>query len=209
MKAGLVSICGILDGSGSMSSVADEVVRGWNKFINDQREQAGECDVSLYAFSTEIKKVLFRRDLSRVQDLRRGEYYMGNSTALYDAIGTAVTQLDKSLSYDTDDNKPEKIIVYIQTDGEENASGRFSLLQLKRMIAEYEARGNWEFLFIGMGIDAKREGAKFGIRADNILEVSRNGEGNQTMYAAVGSYTSAIRSGDYTRKFGSVIGLNQ
>ena len=109
--------------------------------------------------------------LNTVPKLTEKEYYVRGCTALLDAVGGAIHHIGNVHKYAREEDRPEKTLFVITTDGMENASRRYSYEKVREMITRQKEKYGWEFLFLGANIDAAREAARFGIGADRYPEV--------------------------------------
>lgn len=182
-----VDIVVIMDRSGSMSGVEDDTIGAFNSFLKEQKEVPGDAKLTLILFDDKIEVVHDRVDIKRVMSLTKNIYFVRGSTALYDAIGHAIAVTDIA-------NKSNKVIFLIQSDGFENSSREFTGSQVKRLISEREEAG-WDFNFIGTGIDAIVEGAKFGMQSIKCASYSKS----SADFAVVGS-TMSTTSTNYRTK---------
>ena len=136
MKDNFIHVCFIIDKSGSMYGSENDVIGGFKKVINEQKmNNIGTCAVSLYEFDKKVINHFVGMDINLVNE--NLEYSPGGSTAMNDAIGTAVTEIGKWLSDMPEEERPSKNLIVIMTDGEENSSQEYSLQQVKDMIKEH------------------------------------------------------------------------
>lgn len=137
----------ILDRSGSMSGLRQEVIDGFNTYVDDLRKQpAGDqVGISYVRFDTEIELVWNDTLLANVPQMDEKLYEPRGLTALLDAVGMTVSaiQNDEKHSY----------LIITNTDGQENASREWTNEKLKALIEEREKLGNWTFAFFGTNID--------------------------------------------------------
>ncbi len=109
-----------------------------------------------------------------VEDITDKTYIAnGNSTALLDAIGIAITETGKRLKEMNEKDRPAKVIMVIQTDGLENASREFTYAQVTEMIKHQEEKYNWKIVFLGASLDAANQGASIGVKAMNMMHYSQ------------------------------------
>lgn len=184
----------LLDRSGSMQSIVDDVRQGFDSFIASQREAEGQCTVSLSQFDDVYEEVFTALPLAEVKALRlqpRG------TTAMLDAIGRSVTALGQRLSALPEDQRPGSVIVAIMTDGLENASVEFTREQIKTMINHQEDVYGWTFMYMGADQDAIEVGAEIGIGAAQAMtyDRSQSGAGYQALSDSVSRYRSATAAG--------------
>jgi hypothetical protein len=114
----------------------------------------------------------------------RETYYVRGCTALLDAVGRTVHHISTVHKYAREEDRPERTIFVITTDGMENASKQFTYPKVKKLIGQQKALG-WEFLFLGANIDAAGEAARFGIDADKAANYHADSVGTQVLYCAV------------------------
>ncbi|HET6668181.1 MAG TPA: vWA domain-containing protein [Intrasporangium sp.] len=166
----LTHIAFLLDRSGSMHSIKDDTEGGFNAFIAEQRQQGGECRVTLAQFDNEYEEVYRDLPLAEVPALRlvpRG------STALLDSIGRLVTSTGERLALLPEDERPGIVIVGIMTDGHENASREWTHPAVKALIEQQTKTYGWQFLYLGADQDAIEVGSSIGVAAANSMTYSR------------------------------------
>ena len=193
MKKNLTEIVFILDRSGSMAGLEDDTIGGFNAMIEKQRKEAGEALVSTVLFDHETEVIHDRVDIHRIEPITRKEYYVRGSTALLDAVGGAIHHIGNVHKYAREEDRPEKTLFVITTDGMENASHKYSYARLKAMIERQKEKHGWEFLFLGANIDAAREAARFGIGADRAANYHADSEGTNVIYETVSEAITQVR----------------
>lgn len=171
----------ILDSSGSMTRFTSDVVRSFNTFIEDQRDERGEALLTLVKFDTYNTTIHNRVDFKNVKPLSTREYYCDGMTAMYDAIGETLERI-----------KDDKVFVIIQTDGKENESKNFTADKIKRLIADKKSKG-WGFLFLAVGVDIKSTSSRIGLENDSV-EFSKDSKGIETAFGAMSGAASNYRS---------------
>ena len=120
-------------------------------------------------------------DINKISKLTREDYVVGGCTALYDALGNTIIDMDKK---DTD-----KVLFIIITDGYENASREFNNSKIKKLIKNHK---DFEFIYIGADIDSYAAGGSIGIRRDNIANYSKDKKGTKMMFRSVGKFADAM-----------------
>lgn len=190
MKQGLTEIILIVDRSGSMQSRRQDATTGINAFIEEQKklEGAGEANLTLLQFDTYHEYVYENRPIKEV-----GTYSLEprGGTALLDAIGTVIDKTGKRFSAMPEDMRPEKVIVCIVTDGEENSSHAYKRDQIKQMIEHQQNVYKWTFIYIGNNVDSFDEAAKLGVYAQN----TANFCGGISGYSGISMSVARGRSG--------------
>ena len=194
MKKNLTEIVFILDRSGSMAGLEDDTIGGFNAMIQKQKAEDGEAYVSTVLFDNESEVIHDRVDIQKIEPMTRKEYYVRGCTALLDAVGKAIHHIGNVHKYAREEDRPEKTLFVITTDGMENASRQYSYDKLKAMIERQKAKYGWEFLFLGANIDAAREAARFGIDADHSANYHADHEGTAVIYEAVSEVVCNVRA---------------
>lgn len=194
MKKNLTEIVFILDRSGSMAGLENDTIGGFNGMIEKQKREPGEALISTVLFDNESVVIHDRIDIRRMEPLTRKEYYVRGCTALLDAVGGAIHHIGNVHKYAREEDRPEKTLFVITTDGMENASRKYSYDRLKAMIERQKEKYGWEFLFLGANIDAAREAARFGIGADRAANYHADGEGTNVIYESVNQAITQVRT---------------
>ena len=190
MKKDYTHVAMVIDRSGSMSSSWNDVKGGYAQFINDQKSQPGKCTFTLTVFDHEIDSL---EDFTDIQSVSPNlSVSPRGSTALLDAIGRTVVKVGESLAKMDENERPEKVLVIIQTDGFENASLEFTNQSVKDLIKEQEDKYKWEFSFIGASLQSVAQAQTFGFKAAN--SAFYNQSNSKNLMANVSMKTSAYRS---------------
>ena len=205
MKKNLTELVFILDRSGSMAGLEADTIGGFNAMIEKQRGEPGEAVISTVLFDNETEVIHDRVSLDRVPALTEKEYYVRGCTALLDAVGGAIHHIGNVHKYAREEDRPEKTLFVITTDGLENASRRYTYDKVKSMIERQREKYGWEFLFLGANIDAAREAARFGIRADCAADYHADSIGTEAVYESVCEAVCQVRrsaplAADWKRK---------
>ena len=134
MKKGLTELVMILDRSGSMSGLEKDTIGGFNSMIERQKKNEGEVFVSTVLFDDESEVIYDRVDIRRIEPMTDEQYYVRGCTALLDAVGGAIRHIGNIHKYARKEDIPEKTIFVITTDGLENASRRYTYVEVRRLI---------------------------------------------------------------------------
>ena len=195
MKKGLTEIVFILDKSGSMSGLEKDTIGGYNSFLERQRKIDGEAFVSTLLFSDRSEVIHDREPIEKVNPMTDEQYYVEGCTALLDAIGGAVHHIGNVHKYARDEDRPEKTVFVITTDGQENSSHEYTYDKIKKMIEHQQEKYGWEFLFLGANMDAISEASKLGIRQDRAVRYECDEVGTALNYECVCDTIADIRMG--------------
>lgn len=193
MKA-TTEIVFILDRSGSMAGLESDTIGGFNALIEKQKRQGSAARISLILFDDQTDVVLDRVPIMQVGALSEDEYYVRGCTALLDAVGKSVTHISGLHQSMKKENRPEKTLFIITTDGMENSSQEYSLSQVKNLIEKQKERYHWEFLFLGANIDAIKTADSMGIRANRSANFHADEKGLMKKFKAIDSAISKIQS---------------
>lgn len=193
MKKNLTEIVFILDKSGSMGGLESDTIGGFNSMLEKQKKENGEAFVSTVLFSNESETIHDRINIKDVSKLTDEQYYVGGCTALLDAIGGAIKHISDIHKYVRKSDVPNRTIFIITTDGLENASHKYNINQIKKMIEE-KKKENWEFLFLGANIDAIATARNFGISEDRAVNFKSDKRGTKLNYSAMCKAISSVRN---------------
>lgn len=139
----------ILDKSGSMSSTKNDVIGGFNGFLDKQQTLPGEAIIGLVEFNGKVDVKYTGLKLSEAPRLTAENYQPSGSTALYDAVGMTIDAVGQRLAALPESERPNKVILVVLTDGEENMSKEYSLSAMNDRISVQMGQYNWQILFIG------------------------------------------------------------
>ena len=194
MKKNLTELVFILDRSGSMSGLEADTIGGFNGMIERQKKEEGDALVSTVLFSGDSVVIHDRVDLKKIEPLTDRQYYVGGCTALIDAIGGAIHHIGNVHKYAREEDRPERTVFVITTDGMENASRRYTSDKVKAMVQRQKDKYGWEFLFLGANIDAVETAAHFGIAEDRAVTFHNDARGQALNYATVCEAVSDLRA---------------
>lgn len=184
-------IC-ILDRSGSMSSIMDDSIGGFNDFLKKQKELPDEATITVALFDNEYELLYDNVDIKKAKELTRNEWFPRGTTALYDAIGKTInSELTRFNKMDVE--KPSKVLVCVVTDGYENASTEYNRDNIKKLIKDCE-NDDWNFIYLAANQDAFAVGTSFGISAANTFTYSNDSMGVMNMSSTLGDATTTYRS---------------
>jgi uncharacterized protein YegL len=199
MRDDLTEIVFIVDRSGSMGMIRNDVIGGFNTFIKDQKAVPGNANVSLIQFDDKYEVNYLTKDINQVEDLNAATYQPRGMTALNDAIGKTIISVGDKLAKISETDRPGKVVFVIMTDGHENNSkeyvGAAGTEQIKKMITHQKEKYNWEFLFIGGDLDVQAMAQTYNFDTNKVLCFDKSAKGTETMYATLSASISNYRGG--------------
>lgn len=193
MKKGLTELVFVLDRSGSMRGLESDTIGGFNSMIEKLRREPGEALVTTVLFDDRYEVIHDRFRIDRLRPLTEKDYFARGCTALLDAVGKTIDKMIRIQKYLPEEERAEKVIFVITTDGLENASREYSYKRLQEMIEYQKEKYNWEFIFLGANMDAVTEAAKFGISADRAVTFENDSQGIELNYKVVGKTLATMR----------------
>lgn len=182
----------ILDRSGSMDPLAEDTIGGYNSLLKKQKELPGKAMVTTVLFDDQYEVLHNGEDLSKVEPLTSATYYARGCTALLDAVGRTLMDVDAKYKGLADFMKPSKTMVVIITDGMENSSREYTYEKVKRMISARRGIG-WEFVFLGANIDAEAVAENISIDRNRAARYSANGKAVRKSYEVVEDMAAQVR----------------
>ena len=191
-----IKIIIVLDRSGSMSSVVNETIGGFNSFLNEQKTVEGYAIISLIQFDHEFEIVYDAIPLQEAQALSKRNYVPRGTTALLDAIGKTIELTRKSSKNSVQLQTKPRIIFVIITDGHENSSIHFSRKKIFASIRKMEEKHQWQFVYIGANQDAIEEASKLGVSQNKALTFYADEEGTNVMFSILNDCVSECRVSD-------------
>lgn len=171
----------VLDRSGSMRSILDSTINGFNEYLNKaQRDAAANANLTSYAsailFDDEFINLYDFVPVSQVSQLTRETFVPRGMTALNDAIGKAIIALKQRLA---GKEKDADVTITVFTDGEENASSEYRGVgnqALKQLVQQVQNDYKWTVAYVGAGAKEKVQQAavSLGFMASNVTDYTAN-----------------------------------
>lgn len=191
-------IAALLDRTGSMIESKEATEKGFDEMINGQKQEPGECIVTLGQFDRHGNAPILTRVYSNlpIHQVPKLDIQPRGMTPLLDAIGEFVVTIGKELAGLPEENRPGVVICLIMTDGEENSSYEWNLEGVKKIVEQQTQDYGWHFMFIGANIDGMAAGASMGIAA--AASASYNAADDAAVmdaYSNVSRNVSGLRSG--------------
>ena len=183
----------VLDRSGSMETVREDTIGGFNAFLEEQKAVPGSARISLVQFDDRYEIVYEHRGIQDAPDLSPRTFVPRGSTALLDAIGRTLNATGARLAALPEAARPEKVLLVVMTDGLENASHEFSARQVSDMITHQRDKYQWEVVFIGANQDAVVTGASYGLPAASALDYDATPAGTRHALDVMSKATAKLR----------------
>ncbi len=193
MRRNWTELVFILDRSGSMCGLEADTIGGFNSLLAKQKREPGGAYISTVLFDDTTQVIHDRLDIRDVAPITEREYFVRGCTALLDAVGGAIHHIGNIHKYARREDIPEHTMFVITTDGMENASRRYTLEEVRRMIQRQKAEFGWEFLFLGANIDAVGTAGQMGIGADRAVNFHNDAEGTRLNYDVVSDAVASVR----------------
>ena len=199
MRDDYTHITVLTDRSGSMGIIKDDAEGAVNEFVKDQKKVEGDCTFHLWDFDApgfgSPSEQNWLNDVYQGPISKAPTYKLeprGN-TALLDAAANTIRDTGRFLDSMPEDERPAKVIFVIQTDGQENSSRETTWEALAETIKTQQEKFNWEFVFLGMGLDTFKQGQRLGIK--NVTQSAADGVAYGSTYSVLSANTTAMRSG--------------
>ena len=174
----------ILDKSGSMGSIANAAISGFNETVGSIRsaqerfKDTQEHFVSLMIFCNCEKTMVYDMvPVEKVKELTSKEYRPCCCTPLYDAMGISINALYNAIK----DKEDATAVVTVITDGLENASKEYSGKAIKALVERMKDEEGWNFAYIGTNQDVAATSASLSI--DNHMAFADDDAGMREAWA--------------------------
>lgn len=176
-----------------MRGLEKDTIGGFNSTIDKQKKEDGDCLVSTVCFSNGQRVIHDRVNLRDVKELTDKDYRPCGSTALIDTVASSIKHIKMVHKYIRKEDRPDKTMFIITTDGMENASHKYSLNETKRMIEECKEKG-WESIFLAANIDAYETARDYGFDEESTVNYVNDEEGTNIKFCCVDKAISSVRS---------------
>jgi hypothetical protein len=145
----------IIDESGSMDVIRDDIIGSVNSFVSGQQKEKGTVPTTftLIKFNNSVKTIINNKELSDVKKLEREDYVPGGGTALFDAIGNTIKKW----------NKVKNVLMVIVTDGQENSSKYYSKDEINEMIKDKKTNNGWTYVYLSNDLSVAEQGNEIGL----------------------------------------------
>lgn len=196
MKDNYTHLICILDRSGSMAPVATDAIGGFNQWLAEQQKLPGTASLTLNLFNhTEQRR--HYADIQTVRPLNAETYVPDGFTALLDAVGGTIDYVGKLFTDKPETERPQGVLCMILTDGHENHSKEYTLATVKEKIEHQRAHYNWEFVFLGVGLEqfaVEKFTSQIGIAAGMVgTYTTSDPASNRAAWQSLGNATQSFR----------------
>lgn len=195
MKKNSAAIAIVLDRSTSMESCRDATILGFNSTLAEQRTQPGECSVMLTTFADDVRVVFSSLPIALVRNITRETYAPNGNTALLDGIGHTIEALGTQLAFLPEHERPERVLVVIMTDGQENRSRKFKKAKITEMIGHQRSKYGWEFAYLGADLTSIEDAVSMGIMRGMAAQYDSSPMGTSQAHRGMSKGISNYRSG--------------
>ncbi|MCM3567604.1 vWA domain-containing protein [Neobacillus mesonae] len=195
MQKNVTELVFILDKSGSMSGLEEDTIGGFNAMLKKQQKAEGEAIVTTVLFNHDYELLHDRINVKGISPITNKDYEAGGTTALLDAIGFTIQKIVNVQKKTLEEERAEKVLFVITTDGLENTSREFTADKIKKMVQYQKESYGWEFLFLGANIDAISTAEQFGIEEEFAVDYHADHAGTQLNFESVNEAVTNLRSG--------------
>ena len=186
----------ILDRTGSMADIRDDVIGGFNSFLLAQQAQPSPATFTLVQFDSqdpyEVVQPVVPIGLAR--SLSHETYVPRASTPLYDALGRGILDQEAFLARLPASERPPRVVIVVVTDGQENASHEFTRDRVMALITAKRQLG-WDFVFLSADETAFADVGDMGVPMASRMMFKKNRQGSERAWASVSEKMVSMRSG--------------
>lgn len=176
----------LIDKSGSMHNFKQDIIGGFNTFLDKQKELNDDAIMSVFFFDSSIKVIHKTTNVNEIEPIKEQDYTPSGNTALYDAMGYTIQHYyKKQLSN-------ENVIMIIHTDGFENSSTNFTKETISDLIRNLKKR-DWEFIILGANFDVDKFGEDINIEENRRAQFYQDHEGIKRNFDAINKSISSYR----------------
>ena len=194
MKRDYTDVTVVLDRSGSMESIREDMEGGFASFVAKQKALPGRCLVTMVQFDNEATEVRYAglpiADVGPLGLEPRG------MTPLLDATAFSIRTTGERLAALAESERPGQVLVLIVTDGQENASTETTIEALRQRIEHQRAAYQWEFVYLGANVDAFAEGGQMGIPATHNVNFDADAAGVSASWMVLDKKIAHLRRGN-------------
>lgn len=210
MKVGYTDITVVVDRSGSMSSILEPMIAGFNEFVAEQRKQPGEATLTLVEFdyadapATPRSYGSPRRGTPHIDTLYASlplaevppfSLTPRGWTNLHDAVAKTIIDVGARYAAMPESERPEKVVFVVVTDGYDNRSFEYSRDTLRTLVEHQQSVYSWQFVFLGANMNAVEVASNYGIPVAGAATYGANTVGVRNAFASVSRGLNDYRGG--------------
>lgn len=197
-------IC-VLDRSTSIrtSGLTERTIEGFNSFLGEQKKLPGKAKLTLCLFDggTSYGAIAGKTyeiihdgiDINAVPELNKITFEPRGMTAMWDAIGATIDNVSVRHSKLKMEEKPDKVVILVMTDGQENSSKEYNQKTVQELIKKHKENDQWAFVFIGANIDVMATGHSMGVSNGNTRSYVANDIGVKSAFFSMSASVSKMR----------------
>lgn len=196
-KLTLVGI--VLDKSGSMLSIKQQAIDGFNEQLEELRSSVDKnhtVKAMVTLFGSTIEKQSSLKDVEDIHRLTSKTYKPSGMTAMYDAVGATISALQNQF---VPPGTNVGYLVVVVSDGMENYSKEYNAPAIRSLVTECQDTGKWTFVYVGANQDLTKVSRDLNIPVLNTLSFEASPHGYRIADARTSSALSSYLS---DRKFG-------
>lgn len=187
-------LCLIVDRSGSMFTIAQDMDGSIHSLIEDQAVLPGRLVIDMVTFDTEVETPYIDAE---PQDIKGTIIRPRGGTALNDAVGKSVVRLGEKFSRMPEDQRPGTVVVVVVTDGQENSSREFTKEQVKSLVTRQIEVYKWTFIYLAANVDAFATGGDYGFAKGSTIAYSATAGGTTASMGSASRGVTASRLGEH------------
>lgn len=185
----------LLDRSGSMAPIANDVIGGFNQYLEEQQKDGSDARISIVLFDSQNPQetVMWGAPISEAIPLDRTTFVPRGGTPLLDATGLTIgrVMVDQQSRVAAGIQACDIVFVTV-TDGEENQSHEFTLEQVRTLVNDRTADG-WQFVYLSAGLDAYADAGRLGYSTGASQAWGHTGDSSRLMFHSLSKSTSNFR----------------
>lgn len=192
----------LLDRTGSMGLIKQETIDGFNTYLSalQQAENADDIVFTLVQFYGRGADTIYQRiPVSEAEPLTEAVFQPRGRTPLIDAACKTLKAVERTVNGGGDTGSPDgpspastpRIVVCVQSDGDDNSSVEYSWPELQQLIVDKQAQ-DWQLIFIGAYIDAEAEAERIGLPAGNAIAYSTDDPAMQEAFESAAAKTAGF-----------------
>ena len=191
-----VHIYVLVDRSGSMESIASDVIGGYNAMLRDQKKDGEDARVTFVQFDSQDPQEVVAAGvpIAEMTDLTSTTFVPRGMTPLLDATGQLIARARLNEELRKQNGLPAEDVLFVTiTDGDENSSSEYTLSAIQKLIKKCEEDG-WTFVFLSAALDAYGDASRMGMKSGNIQAFSASGDGADLAFTSLSGNISKIRA---------------